>query len=107
MKKRTLSCFLLILCLVLSLASCDSKGDAQAEKLSADLKAAEDKLSEAEERLEALEGKLEAVENAMSESDAKALGYVIVTDHGVKNDGSEDASVTIQKVIDENPNHTL
>ncbi|MBQ8432564.1 MAG: hypothetical protein IJX28_06735 [Clostridia bacterium] len=106
--KKMLSCLLLILCLVPSLTSCDSKGIVlELNKLDADLRDAEEKLSSAEEKLSELEGKLEAMESALGESDAKALGYVIVTDHGVKNDGSEDVSGAIQKIIDENPNRTI
>ena len=107
MKKKLLSvCLVLALCASLFLGGCTSAppaNDGSEEKLAA----LEQKLADAEEKLEELDAMLENLEAAMSESEAKALGYVIVTEHGVKNDGSEDMSAAIQKVIDENPNRTL
>ena len=107
MKKKVLIvCLSLVLCAALFLGGCKQApvADNGAEE---EIAALEQKLADAEARLDALEGELETLGEAMSESEAKALGYVVVTDHGVKNDGSEDVSAAIQRVIDENPNRTI
>lgn len=44
--------------------------------------------------------------SSVTESEAKKLGYVVVTDY-FENDEKSDVSEQIQKVIDENPNHTI
>ena len=107
MKRRLLIIGLsLTLCASLFLGGCTS-APAATDSFEGEIAALEEKLADAEAKLASLESELGAMANVLTQSEAKALGYVIVTDHGVKNDGSEDASGAIQKIIDENPNRTI
>lgn len=40
-------------------------------------------------------------------TDASRLGYLVVTEHGIKADGSTDVADALQALINENPNRTL